>query len=106
MTNSISLQKGFFRCTECGYTVEVCDAPQSFSIKCRRCDEYLQNIGDKSKIELDKYDESLGLWLSFGCPDCLCEEVAIDCSDEDQVCCECLRPECGNFDVFVHEDAS
>ncbi len=106
LTNSISRQKSFFRCTECEYTVEVYDAPQSFSVKCRRCDEYLRNIGDTSKIELDKYDEGLSLWVSFGCPDCLCEEVDIDCSDKDQVCCQCLSPDCGNNEVFFYEDTS
>lgn len=106
MTILNTVQNGFFRCAECDYIVEVYDAPQSFSIKCHRCDEYLVQIGDKSKIELDKYAEELSYWLSFGCPECLCESVNVDCSDEDTICCECPRTECLNYEVFLREDAS
>lgn len=101
-----TVQNGFFRCVECTYVVKVENAPQPFVIKCSRCDEYLQNIGDTSKIDLDKYDEGLSLWVNFGCPYCCCEEVSIDCSDKDQICCQCLRPDCESNDVFFYEDAS
>lgn len=105
MTILNTVANGFFRCFECEYTVQVENAPTPFVIKCSRCDYQLQNIGDKSKIDLNKYDEGLSYWLSCGCPDCYCEETFIDCSTEDQVCCSCLRPDCLNYDVFVHEDA-
>ena len=98
--------KTLFSCPDCTYIVEVFDITESFSIRCQRCDQPLTLIGDVSQLQLDKYDEGLTHWISFGCPDCYCEEVYIDCSSEDQVCCECLRPECANYDVYIHEDAS
>lgn len=98
-------QKALFRCSECDYTVEVSSIPQSFLLTCQRCNTKLVKVSDKSQIKLDKYDEGLAFWITTGCPDCYCEEIDID-YDEDQVCCECLRPECGNYDVFIHEDAT